>query len=280
MPKGVGLFHYDLDGVTSNILMSMLYPIEEVYKGGYKQLYEVIDSGKVSGYDFLCSGDVCLRNEYFYTLEEEYKNRMLYVDHHQDSLKLEPKHAKTVISTDLSATGLIYVSFFQNNDKRINQFITGVDAYDMWRWKTNPEEFKIGYSLNILFGEYGYDGFKERFNDLVYSLTDYEKGVITIKTSTVRGILRLVIPFAELIFSFLPGITLEVYIMIEISRLADVALPETVNKLLEHSPKGRRARLREIRRNRKIALDRSKKIGRVAQGRAKRLMRPTKKTEV
>ena len=71
------------------------------------------------------------------------------------------------------------------------------------------------------------------FAALVFGMIFLEKGALTVQNAQ-QGlkILRLIIPFVELFVSILPGITLEVWVMIKISRLADRVLPKTLHTTL------------------------------------------------
>jgi len=64
------------------------------------------------------------------------------------------------------------------------------------------------------------------FAFMVFGMLFIEKGALT-----SSGKFRILIPFAEILIGNLPGITLEVWILIKISRVADKTLPEVVHKL-------------------------------------------------
>ena len=45
MSSTIGLFHYDLDGVSSDILMSKYFNFDKKYQCGYAKIKKYIDSG-------------------------------------------------------------------------------------------------------------------------------------------------------------------------------------------------------------------------------------------
>jgi oligoribonuclease NrnB/cAMP/cGMP phosphodiesterase (DHH superfamily) len=170
--KTVGLFHYDLDGVGSDILMSKLFKFDKKFQCGYGKIKEYISSGKVSNYDNLVIADVSLTKDQFMKLKGEYRDNFLYIDHHQqsvdmiDSLKKKYKITKTKMDSSFCATALIFRTFYKqlSKFKGIGKFVSLVDSYDMWRVNTHPDMFLKGYDLNVLFWKYGYYDFFERFS--------------------------------------------------------------------------------------------------------------------
>jgi len=179
--RSVQLTHYDLDGVACAIFGEKLFQPEKCLQSGYDKIRKYIDNDRLSGYDSLIVTDVSLTVDQFRKLAGEYKNRMLYVDHHQPSLDamelVNSQGAVCILDTNMSATALMYVNF-PSQLKNAARFSMYVDAYDMWRHETHPDLFWIGYRYNILFWQYGFFDFKRRFSRS-YDLTESEMRITT-----------------------------------------------------------------------------------------------------
>ena len=161
--------HYDLDGVTCDILMSKMYNFEAKHKCGYMKVKEKISQGDLMWYDSCVVTDISLTLDQYLFISGEYKDRFLYIDHHGPSIKMIndlPKNfSKCLVDHDFSASAIILRSFkaLQRYDK-VFDYVAAVDAYDKWRIQTHPERFEIGYELNSLFWNMGYDDFYARFS--------------------------------------------------------------------------------------------------------------------
>ena len=161
--------HYDLDGVTCDILMSKMYNFEAKHKCGYLKVKEKISQGDLMWYDSCVVTDISLTLDQYLFISGEYKDRFLYIDHHGpsvDMIEALPKNfSKCIMDHNFSATAIILRSFkkLQRYD-RIFDLVAAVDAYDKWRVKTHPERFDTGYDLNSLFWNMGYDDFYARFS--------------------------------------------------------------------------------------------------------------------
>ena len=103
---------------------------------------------------------------------------------------------------------------------------------------------------------------------MVFGMIFMEKGVLTMSAKGALKIFRWLVPFAEIIISSVPGITLEVWILIKISRLADTVLPEKIHTIwgLKHIRKD----VRDIKNNWKIVKKTTQNIGKYTYGKGRR----------
>lgn len=173
----LGMFHYDLDGVGCDILASKVFNFDDKYCAGYWKIHSFIDKGRYKGYDAIFVADLSLTVDQYELLNEEYKNRFIYIDHHESSKVIynvfNTDKRLAIIDDRMSATALIYMNFHDKMKCVDPNFVSAVDAYDMWRFKTHPKEFKNGYNLNILFNRYGYFNFREKYIDnTVFHIND------------------------------------------------------------------------------------------------------------
>lgn len=167
-PRRVLLTHYDLDGITCDIIISKLFQFEKKYMCGYAKMSNHIANGHLSGYDSAVVTDLSLTYGQFQSLTTEYGNKFLYIDHHKPSVEmvnnLETNDSLCFMDTSFSGAGIAFQVFKKKIKENILPFICAVDAYDCWRWRTHEKEFNIGYDLNVLFWKYGYNDFFDRFS--------------------------------------------------------------------------------------------------------------------
>ena len=154
------LTHFDLDGVSCDILLSKMFKFQKKYQCGYGKVIEHFEKGDFSGYESAIVSDICLTEGQYKKLLHEYNNKLLVIDHHPESKKIA-----NIYDNRFSATALIFKNFYKQLKKieGINNFVAAVDAYDLWRHKTHPDMFEVGYDLNTLFWVYGYWNFYDRF---------------------------------------------------------------------------------------------------------------------
>lgn len=168
--RRVLMTHYDMDGVGCDILLSKMWKFEKKYMSGYAKIKQKISQGDLKFYDSCVVSDICLTPEQYKDISSEYGDKFLLIDHHEptkDALVAYNNGSNVIFSSKFCATALIFQSF--NNKlkyyKDIASFVIAVDAYDVWRHKTHPENFEVGYDLNTLFWKYGYWDFFDRFTD-------------------------------------------------------------------------------------------------------------------
>jgi oligoribonuclease NrnB/cAMP/cGMP phosphodiesterase (DHH superfamily) len=174
--------HFDLDGVGCEIIMKKAFAFKHRYCMGYPKFRERIKKKDYLGYDSCFITDLSLTQDQYNEIKGVYGDRMVWIDHHQSSLSVEKQIGDTNSIIDISRSGTAICAFsFQKliNFNAISRFIVGVDAYDMWRWRTHPKEFSYGYDLNTLFWYYGYFQFYDAFCDNPSrQFTNTEKAVI------------------------------------------------------------------------------------------------------
>lgn len=163
------LTHFDLDGVSCDILLSKIFTFTKKHMSGYPKVKSKIDNGDISGYGSCIISDVSLTADQYKKMTNEYGSKLLYIDHHLPTKKIIESYnngSGVVFDDTFCATTLILRTFFNKLKQygEIIRFVSAVDAYDCWRHETHPEIFKIGYDLNILFWQYGYWKFFDRFS--------------------------------------------------------------------------------------------------------------------
>lgn len=174
--------HYDLDGVSCDILMSSMYDFSVKHKCGYMKVKQKIGNGELMWFDSCVITDISLTLEQYNFISGEYKDRFLYIDHHKPSVDMIadlPKNfSKCMMDHKFSATGIILKAFKKVQKlPGVGPYVRAVDAYDKWRVKTHPDIFSMGYDLNALFWYYGYEAYYDRFSNnysLNYSVNEQE----------------------------------------------------------------------------------------------------------
>lgn len=175
--KRLLITHYDLDGMGCDILLSNMFQISKKHRYGYAKIKEAIESPDALTYDSVLITDVSLTEEQFKRLFDHYGEAFLFVDHHPASTDLirgynfGGKPQPTIHVTEaMSATAIIakemnkYLAVPDGNIMPFMKMAMYVDAYDMWRWKSHPDLFKVGYNLNTVFWRLGFSQFFSKFN--------------------------------------------------------------------------------------------------------------------
>jgi len=182
--RRVLLTHYDLDGISCDILMSKIYDFTEKKAYSYNKIRESISNGYLKWYDSAIVTDISLTKNQFKDIAKEYGKKFLYVDHHRPTIQMLISMEKDdnfpicLVNDRMSATALIFYHFFGSlkQYKGIGKYVSAVNAYDMWLYESKPKDFSIGYDLNILFWEYHYDDFYKRFfNSFDLNFTSQEQ---------------------------------------------------------------------------------------------------------
>lgn len=182
-PRRVLLTHYDLDGVSCDLFMSKMYAFDRKFKCGYAKMSKYVLEGKLSGFDSAVITDISLNYEQYMKMSDEYKDKFLFIDHHAPTIDMvneigADSKATCVLNKYYSATAIIYQVFMKHlkDIPGVMKYVTAVDAYDCWRHKKFPEEFKNGYNLNTLFWRYKYNDFFSRFlSDMTLNWTPEEQ---------------------------------------------------------------------------------------------------------
>lgn len=179
-----GLFHYDLDGVVSNIVMSQGIKFEQTLKGGYQRFDQLI--GWIKPGQNVVVADVCLTLQQFIDLKRKSKT-IIYLDHHPDSVYIEEQFTNDIVIFDKERSGAALCRDFIAKKKELSKAIKllakATHHYDLFHRRDEPDWFAFGYDLNILFWKYHYDDFFARFKDGFEGFTKAEKEIIkTYKT--------------------------------------------------------------------------------------------------
>jgi len=106
------------------------------------------------------------------------------------------------------------------------------------------------------------------FAALTIGMMFIERGALKSSRGGALWFFRLVTPFAELIISIIPGITLVTWIQIKMSRIADKTLPETVHTSLRYRQK--RSFKKKKAGYKKTITHEKEQIKKYAKGRGKR----------
>lgn len=164
--KKILITHYDLDGVSSAIIMNQAIKFDKTFKGSYTRMDDFI--GWVNPGDYVVVTDVCLTIEQFAALKKK-AAKIIYIDHHPDSKLIKETFTEDIVIFDDNKAGAgLCMDFVQNKKqltKPLRMLAKAANHYDLFERKTEPDWFKFGYDLNILFWEYHFDSFFERFKN-------------------------------------------------------------------------------------------------------------------
>ena len=185
--RRVLLTHHDLDGIGCDILLSSMVEIERKYHYGYTKIHDFILGDKWLNYDSIIVTDISLLEKEFAEIYDQYNENFMYIDHHSPTLGVIDKFSfpsidkQPIIHVNVrySGTGIIASNFskFIGNYQLV-KLATYIDAYDMWRHKTNPKEFAVGYKLNVLFWKYTYDTFFRKFKNGFSGFDEEDNAII------------------------------------------------------------------------------------------------------
>lgn len=171
--------HYDLDGVVSSIIMHQGMHFDYHYKGGYKRFSDFIKWTK-PGSNVVVT-DACFTVDQFVQLKQKAK-QIIYIDHHPDSAKIKETFTNDLVIFDHSKAGAGLCLEFIQKKKKLNadfeMLAKAANHYDLFHRKEEPSWFQFGYDLNILFWEYHYDAFFDRFRNGFNGFKSEEKAVI------------------------------------------------------------------------------------------------------
>jgi len=177
--------HWDLDGVVSGIILSQGMKFDMILRGGYQKFDALIEKIPM-GADVVVA-DVCLTVEQFTRVKYRARN-VIYIDHHPNSLAIKETFTNDVIVFDhaKAASGLCldFIGSRKPLSKPIKMLGNAGNFYDLYQQEEQPDWFKFGYDLNILFWEYHYDKFRQRFINGFDKFTPEEK--LFIKTSKAK----------------------------------------------------------------------------------------------
>ena len=184
--RNVLLTHYDLDGVGCDIVLSNLFDFEKKRKTGYGHLGKIFVNGDLRFYDSCFVTDISLEKFQLQELIDEYKEKLLYTDHHIVTEKVingcSNKDKSTILFKDgMSATAILFRHFYPMAGQKMDHLtglVTFIDSYDIWRHKNYPDKFEVGHKLNVLFWHYKYDYFFDRYRKGFNGFTNDEKLIL------------------------------------------------------------------------------------------------------
>lgn len=197
----------DIDGMGGAILSKLAFNTKEIYYCDYSdfisQFLEFISNKDINEYDKIFILDLSIKEveqEFIKQIEnnEILKNKLVFLDHHSDSLhlnkyswaKVELKNLKGELTcaTCLFADWLESEKFLDIN-MSIYNLIEEIRQYDTWEWVKNKN--KIPNYINYIFEFYGIEDFVEIFTqkliDKNYSLTDMEKRIAYSKEKEIQN---------------------------------------------------------------------------------------------
>jgi oligoribonuclease NrnB/cAMP/cGMP phosphodiesterase (DHH superfamily) len=157
------LTHFDLDGVSSAIVLHNYFKDIKSVPIGYNRLDSTIFKVGVdpdySGFDCIISTDLNLRREHVNHLSS-FGIPYIHLDHHQDVDKVH--NGKNIIVDTTKCGAMVTRDFIQNvigaNVTHLDELIKYTDDYDRWIHKLEWSK-----PLNYLFEMYGFTGFLNRF---------------------------------------------------------------------------------------------------------------------
>jgi hypothetical protein len=173
-----GLFHWDLDGVVSLIMMSRGIVFDNVYGAGYQKFDQKIDLIKPGSN--VVVADCRLTVEQFTKLKAK-ANNIVYIDHHPESIDIKETFTNDIVKfeTGTSASLLCYnyISERKQLPEPYRLLAMAANHYDLFD-KSEPAWFRFGYDLNILFWNYHFYDFLDRFRLGFNGFTSKEKTIL------------------------------------------------------------------------------------------------------
>lgn len=167
MPKKVLITHYDLDGVTCAIVLDKVFKFDTVLKGGYYRIDSFID--EVPPGSFVVTSDIALTLEQYLKLKNKTQG-LIVIDHHPETADLQNKYPHENIVFDDKRAGCKLCLDFLHEDlgEDIRRLVNAANAYDLFLREEDPNWFKFGYDLNLIFWDKHFDGFRSRFKDGIH----------------------------------------------------------------------------------------------------------------
>jgi hypothetical protein len=171
--------HYDLDGVASAIIMHQGMKFDKMFKGGYHKFDDFI-KWTPQGANVVVA-DCSFSVDQFARLKQK-ANKIIFIDHHPDSLAIKETFTNDIVIFDKEKAGAgLCLDFIQSKKKLNKEFhmlANAANHYDLFNRESEPDWFKFGYDLNILFWEYHFDDFFARFKNGFQGFLAEEKDCI------------------------------------------------------------------------------------------------------
>jgi len=180
----IHLSHNDLDGIGCNIVLREKFPDMTTFHVGYSDIKETLqiisdDINHLTKVLFVT--DLSFSREDFNELmniaERNPDLKIVYVDHHEydDDAQEYFEEMKAMINVftihriGTSATKLC-LEITKSANQDLIKLVTWIDAYDIFKQHTDPDNFKIGWVLNTIFWEIKMSGFKSNILNNDYKI--------------------------------------------------------------------------------------------------------------
>jgi oligoribonuclease NrnB/cAMP/cGMP phosphodiesterase (DHH superfamily) len=183
--------HYDLDGAGSAIILLDNFQFDTVFKGGYHRFTDFVNWIKPNS--DVIAADVELGTKNMASLKEKGCD-VLLIDHHPNTKETLLSFPDDVIyDADKSGTRLCFElcekhGWEMSPSSRI--MMKAINAYDLYKRTEEPEWFKLGYDLNLIFWKVHFDQFIARFADGFSGFKQQEKAFLKNKHNAITKALN------------------------------------------------------------------------------------------
>ncbi len=185
--KILHISHKDMDGCGCTIITGNIFQnIEFIYEkfGAIDKLLPTIDASR---YDYVLLTDLYPDDLTKLDLPG-IKDKLIFIDHHGTSLPALDVANNRFVHTGFCASKLTK-SYFENmlgvGLNHLNSLVDVIDDYDLWQLK-DPRSI----SLNVLFGMYMCDGFRNRFFKGNIEFTPAENSYISEKQEEFSSVIN------------------------------------------------------------------------------------------
>ena len=86
------LTHYDLDGVSCAIVLNKVFEFDQILRGGYGRIPELID--QIPDDASIIVSDLVISESDYEKLLDKSKGKLIIIDHHPETNKLKEKYPK------------------------------------------------------------------------------------------------------------------------------------------------------------------------------------------
>lgn len=190
----ISLTHYDLDGISSQILLSKIFNIQFKFNSSYENINSKLDEIEnlvlSRNIKRVIISDLALKKDNLIKLEKIIKinpNIEFYIFDHHDidiyflSYLKENYNIIFELDSNKSSTKIIFEKYENylkeslKNDifNNLKDYVSNVNSYDLWL--TNEPNFKFGMLLNELFWYSGDSVFFTTLNQNNFKIPDFFK---------------------------------------------------------------------------------------------------------
>lgn len=183
------LTHFDMDGVTSAIMLSSIIKFDRIFKGAYHRIDKFIED--VPDGSTVVVSDLSLTEEQYRRLKHK-SQQLTVIDHHPDTAVLKEKFPDERIHfrTDKSASLLCYElvkgtgKLSERQLRPLAALAYLADVYDLWQ-QTSPD-WETAYKLNLLFWHLKFDDFFDEFKNGFTGFAEDQKEFLVKKKKQIR----------------------------------------------------------------------------------------------